>query len=253
VISWASRPGVRPCSFAMSAGSRCPAGQDLAVPPNMRDPSSPRLAPIARRDPRRCVARGHRMGVPAAGRCLCGGRRPGGVPPSGLPVVRRAAGVLVWLPAVCPGGGPLHGLRVAERTVRAQLRRAGLHREALAAEPRAFGRYEAGRPNERWITDVLIGPWVPYPKREGSARARRVREHHATGWRISIRARARRLGGGLLRARRGGRIPVGRGMATGADGQHDLRAARCGARIPQLQPDTWSCTRRPPGCRRSKS
>ncbi|HEX8912792.1 MAG TPA: DDE-type integrase/transposase/recombinase [Humisphaera sp.] len=65
-----------------------------------------------------------------------------------------------------------HGIKVAERTVRGQLRRAGLHREALAAEPRAFGRYEAGSPNERWITDVLVGPWVPHPKREGSARAR---------------------------------------------------------------------------------
>jgi putative transposase len=65
-----------------------------------------------------------------------------------------------------------HGVRVAERTVRGQLRRAGLHREALAAEPKAFGRYEAGRPNERWITDVLVGPWVPFPKREGSVRAR---------------------------------------------------------------------------------
>src|SRR6516162_8921237 len=65
-----------------------------------------------------------------------------------------------------------HGVAVSERTVRGQLRRAGLHREALAAEPKAYGRYEAARPNERWITDVLVGPWVPYPRREGSARAR---------------------------------------------------------------------------------
>jgi putative transposase len=65
-----------------------------------------------------------------------------------------------------------HGVRVAERTVRGQLRRAGLHREALAAEPKTFGRYEAGRPNERWITDVLVGPWVPFPKKDGSVRAR---------------------------------------------------------------------------------
>ena len=65
-----------------------------------------------------------------------------------------------------------HGITVAERTVRGQLRRAGLHREALAAEPKAYGRYEAARTNERWITDVLVGPWVPYPRREGSARAR---------------------------------------------------------------------------------
>jgi putative transposase len=65
-----------------------------------------------------------------------------------------------------------HGIKVAERTIRAQLRRAGLHRQALAAEPKTFGRYEAARPNERWITDVLVGPWVPFPKREGSVRAR---------------------------------------------------------------------------------
>ncbi|HUY49829.1 MAG TPA: DDE-type integrase/transposase/recombinase [Streptosporangiaceae bacterium] len=65
-----------------------------------------------------------------------------------------------------------HGVRVAERTIRGQLRRAGLHREALAAEPKAFGRYEAGRPNERWITDVLVGPPVPFPRKEGSVRAR---------------------------------------------------------------------------------
>jgi putative transposase len=65
-----------------------------------------------------------------------------------------------------------HGVRVAERTLRAQLRRRGLTREALAAEPRVFGRYEAERPNERWITDVLVGPWVPHPRVEASVRAR---------------------------------------------------------------------------------
>jgi putative transposase len=65
-----------------------------------------------------------------------------------------------------------HGIKVPERTVRGQLRRAGLHREALAAEPKTYGRYEAAAPNERWITDVLVGPWVPWPKREGSVRAR---------------------------------------------------------------------------------
>ena len=65
-----------------------------------------------------------------------------------------------------------HGVRVAERTLRSQLRRRGLHREALAAEPRAFGRYEAERPNERWITDVLVGPWVPHPRVDASTRAK---------------------------------------------------------------------------------
>ncbi len=65
-----------------------------------------------------------------------------------------------------------HGVEVSERTIRGQLRRAGLHREALAAEPKTYGRYEAAAPNERWITDVLVGPWVPHPRREGSVRAR---------------------------------------------------------------------------------
>src|SRR6516164_7864556 len=65
-----------------------------------------------------------------------------------------------------------HGITVSERTVRGQLRRAGLHREALAAEPKTSGRYEAARPNERWISDVLVGPWVPWPRRDGSVRAR---------------------------------------------------------------------------------
>ena len=65
-----------------------------------------------------------------------------------------------------------HGIKVAERTIRAQLRRRGLHREALLVEPKVFGRYEADRPNERWITDVLIGPWVPFPKIDASVRAK---------------------------------------------------------------------------------
>jgi putative transposase len=65
-----------------------------------------------------------------------------------------------------------HGVKIAERTVREQLRRAGLHREALQAEPKVFGRYEAERPNERWITDVLVGPFVPFPKIDRSVRAR---------------------------------------------------------------------------------
>ena len=64
------------------------------------------------------------------------------------------------------------GVRMAERTVRAQLRRRGLHRAALAAEPKVFGRYEAERSNERWITDVLVGPFVPFPKTAASVRAR---------------------------------------------------------------------------------
>ena len=65
-----------------------------------------------------------------------------------------------------------HGIRVSERTIRGQLQRRGLQREALEAEPKVFGRYEAERPNDRWITDVLVGPWVPFPKQDSSVRAR---------------------------------------------------------------------------------
>jgi putative transposase len=36
----------------------------------------------------------------------------------------------------------------------------------------AYGRYEASRPNERWIGDVLVGPWVPHPRAAVSRRAR---------------------------------------------------------------------------------
>jgi putative transposase len=42
-----------------------------------------------------------------------------------------------------------HGIRVAPRTVRGQLARRGLTRQALDAEPKVFGRFEAARPNER--------------------------------------------------------------------------------------------------------
>ena len=65
-----------------------------------------------------------------------------------------------------------YGTRIAERTIRGQLRRRGLHREALAAEPKVFGRFEAEAPNTRWITDVLVGPFVPYPRIDTSVRAR---------------------------------------------------------------------------------
>jgi len=66
-----------------------------------------------------------------------------------------------------------HGVVLSERTVRAHLRRAGLTRAALSAEPtRVFGRYEASGPNEIWIGDVLVGPFVPHPRAAGSRRAK---------------------------------------------------------------------------------
>ena len=63
------------------------------------------------------------------------------------------------------------GISVPERTIREHLHRRGLHRAALAGQPRVFGRFEAERPNERWIGDVLVGPFVPYPRGPGSKRA----------------------------------------------------------------------------------
>jgi len=64
-----------------------------------------------------------------------------------------------------------HGIRVAERTVRQHLQQRGLHRAALAQQPRVFGRFEAARPNELWVGDVLIGPYVPWPRTPTSRRA----------------------------------------------------------------------------------
>jgi putative transposase len=69
--------------------------------------------------------------------------------------------------------GRVHGVWLSERTVREHLHRLGLSRRALSAAPaRAFGRFEAARPNEIWIGDVLHGPFVPFPRAAGSKRAK---------------------------------------------------------------------------------
>ncbi|MHB1577139.1 MAG: transposase [Candidatus Dormibacteria bacterium] len=65
-----------------------------------------------------------------------------------------------------------HGIEVAPRTIRDQLRRQGLQRGALGVDPVVYGRYEAGYPNERWIGDVLSGPYVPYPQVAESRKAK---------------------------------------------------------------------------------
>jgi len=65
-----------------------------------------------------------------------------------------------------------HGVRISERTLRDQLRRRGLTRQVLTGDTRVFGRYEAERPNERWIGDVLVGPLVPFPPVKGSRKAK---------------------------------------------------------------------------------
>lgn len=65
-----------------------------------------------------------------------------------------------------------HGVRLAPRTIREQLAKRGLQRAKLTTQPVAYGRYEADRPNELWVGDVLVGPWVPHPRGAGSKRAR---------------------------------------------------------------------------------
>lgn len=65
-----------------------------------------------------------------------------------------------------------HGVRLPERTLSEQLRRRGFTRGELLRDGRTFGRYEAEAPNERWIGDVLVGPFVPHPRAPGSVRAR---------------------------------------------------------------------------------
>ena len=66
----------------------------------------------------------------------------------------------------------LHGVTVAERTLRDQFQKRGLTRAELLRDRRTWGRYEASAPNERWMGDVLVGPWVPFPRAPGSRRAR---------------------------------------------------------------------------------
>jgi putative transposase len=63
---------------------------------------------------------------------------------------------------------------VSPRSIRAQLASRGLTRAGLLTLPSIFGRYEAPRPNARWIGDFLVGPWVPYPKIPRSRRAKLV-------------------------------------------------------------------------------
>jgi putative transposase len=66
-----------------------------------------------------------------------------------------------------------HHVMLSQRTVREHLVREGVSRAQLTAEPaQAFGRFEASRRNEIWIGDVLVGPFVPHPRRAGSRRAK---------------------------------------------------------------------------------
>jgi putative transposase len=64
-----------------------------------------------------------------------------------------------------------HRVRVAERTIRQYFQHHGLQRAVLAGAAKVYGRFEADRPNELWIGDVLVGPFVPHPRVAGSQRA----------------------------------------------------------------------------------
>ena len=105
-----------------------------------------------------------------------------------------------------------HGVRIAERTLAEQLRRRGLTRGELLRDGRTFGRYEADAPDERWIGDVLVGPFVPHLRAPGSVRARlscaRRRPFPPT--------RARPLGRQRDPARRAGGAPRGDPAARAA-------------------------------------
>jgi len=64
-----------------------------------------------------------------------------------------------------------HSVRVSPRTIRDVLRRRGLDRVRLTSEHKVYGRFQAERRNEIWVGDVLVGPFVPHPRREKSRRA----------------------------------------------------------------------------------
>ena len=103
---------------------------------------------------------GHREGAGHAGAVRRGRRAAAGA----AGPVRGADRLDLVSPARRPGrrSGPSAGSCAAP----------GCTGPRWTPRPKAYGRYEAARPNERWVTDVLVGPWVPYPKRDGSARAR---------------------------------------------------------------------------------
>src|SRR5215472_13066008 len=89
------------------------------------------------------------------------------------PTVRADAGLVRRHPKLFEEAAALRRERPERSAAHiAEILRRGLDRARLAAQPRAFGRFEASRPNEIWIGDVLVGPFVPHPRVEGSRRAR---------------------------------------------------------------------------------
>lgn len=68
----------------------------------------------------------------------------------------RTAAQIQRIIATASGGGA----GPSRTTIERHLRRQGLTRAALTGERQAFGRFEATRPNERWIADCLHGPMI---------------------------------------------------------------------------------------------
>ncbi len=105
-------------------------------------------------------------------------RSDAGRPRDQAPWLAEAARLRRELPTRSSAGivdaiGRVHKVWLSERTVRAHLAREGLSRAALSSEPaKAFGRFQAERPNELWCGDVCHGPFVPHPRTAGSRRAR---------------------------------------------------------------------------------
>jgi putative transposase len=137
-----------------------------------------------------------------------------------------------------------HGVRVAERTVREQLQKRGLSRAELLRDQRTFGRYEASEPNERWIADVLVGPFVPYPKAPGSQRARlflvvddhsRLLVHGRWFGNETLRAGQEVLHGAILRRGLPAQLYVDNGAAF-AGHQLDRSCAVLGIRLIHSRP-----------------
>src|SRR5260370_761770 len=87
----------------MTRAPAAAAGSGFSGPPgNVRDPFSPRLGRTREGIRGGVIARGHRMALPADGRCLRGGRPRRGVPAAGGSFVRPADGVVVGVLAGCP-------------------------------------------------------------------------------------------------------------------------------------------------------
>src|SRR6184192_1683334 len=177
------------------------------------------------------------MAVPACGRCVRGGRPRGGVSPPGLPGVRRAAGVLVRVPASCPRGGQVRAdlcSPAALRAVRGEPCAAAVVRAGLAAGYGRDGRRGAGRGLRRRVRGAPgrgTGGRAVYDGPGLGAPVRRARP----GDRGRVRGAGGRAGrAGDHRASRGGAVRAGRdrrGVRRGCSPAGLGRAGRVAVRV----------------------